>query len=78
MLYQLNIWKIEDDQLTLQSAAIAAHEVIDRYLKKALNSRHSCVAMLCDPRYKLNILRYLYAAEGGERSSVYIRAKAHS
>jgi hypothetical protein len=78
MLRQLNIWKIQDDQLiTLQSAAIAAHEVIDHYLKKALNSRHSCVAMLCDPRYKLNILRYLYAAEGGERSSVYTRAKAH-
>jgi hypothetical protein len=62
MIRHLNVWQFQDDQKTLQAlqaAAKAAHQVISDYLKKALNSRYSCVALLCDPRYKLNILRFL-------------------
>jgi hypothetical protein len=77
ILRQLNVWKAQDDQLTLQAAAEASYDVIKGYLDKALKSRHSCVALLCDPRYKLKILGYLYDAEGGENSEVYRRAKAH-
>jgi hypothetical protein len=77
MIRQLNIWQNQNEQKTLKAAAEAAYKALSDYLNKAINTRHSCVALLCDPRYKLEILEFLYEAEGGENSPVYKKAKAH-
>jgi hypothetical protein len=61
----------------LQVAAKAAHAVIIEYYRKAITTRHSFVTILCDPRYKLSALEYLFDAQGGKESSGYIKAKAH-
>jgi hypothetical protein len=77
LIRQLNIWKEQDEEKTLKEAAIAAHGVLSNYLKKALKTRHSAVALLCDPRYKLRVLGFLFAHDGGTDNSTYKLAKAH-
>jgi len=49
MLRQLNVWQIQDDQPSLKIAAKAAHKVLSEYYKKTLVTRHSFVAIICDP-----------------------------
>jgi hypothetical protein len=51
--------------------------VILDYYNKAIATRHSFVAILCDPRYKLAALEFLFDAQGGVTSPGYIKAKAH-
>lgn len=77
IMRQLNIWKDQDDELTLQSAAFATSKVITQYYNTAIKSRHSFVAIICDPRFKLASIAYLFKADGGSQSSVYNLAKAH-
>jgi hAT family C-terminal dimerisation region len=77
ILRHLNIWKEQAEAPTLKVAAKAACDIVDKYLKAALKTRHSCVALLCDPRYKLDILKFLYENKGGEASREYQMAKAH-
>ena len=77
LIRQLNIWKEQDEEKTLKEAAIAAHGVLSNYLKKALKTRHSAVALLCDPRYKLRVLGFLFDHDGGTDNSTYKLAKAH-
>jgi hypothetical protein len=47
------------------------------YYKEAISSRHSFVAIICDPRYKLKALEFLFDASGGIESTGYKRAKIH-
>jgi hypothetical protein len=42
-----------------------------------METRHSFVATICDPRYKLRLFSYLYTADGGVNSTAYKKAKAH-
>lgn len=77
MLRSLNVYQEQDTKPFLKTAAIAAHEVLLNYYKKSLQTRHHFVATICDPRYKLNLLEYIYDAEGGTTSTPYKKAKAH-
>jgi hypothetical protein len=77
MLRQLNIWQIQDDQPSLKIAAKAAHKVLSEYYKKTLATRHSFVAIICDPRYKLSLLAFMFDAEGGIDAPLYKKGKAH-
>jgi hypothetical protein len=40
-------------------------------------TRHSFIATIVDPRYKLHIFEYLYLQEGGTSASIYRKGKAH-
>jgi hypothetical protein len=77
MIRQLNVWQLQDEQPVLKIVAKAAHEVLVEYYKKSIETRHSFVATICDPRYKLRLFSYLYAADGGSNSRQYKKAKAH-
>jgi len=77
MLRQLNIHKAQDDKPSLKAAAIAAYKILSDYYKKALTTRHSFVAIICDPRYKLSVLAFMFDAEGGVNSPLYKKGKAH-
>jgi hypothetical protein len=77
MIRMLNVWQLQDDKPFLKAAAIAGHTVLTKYYKKALTTRHSFVAIICDPRYKLEVLSYLFEADGGVNAVQYKRGKAH-
>jgi zinc finger BED domain-containing protein 1 (E3 SUMO-protein ligase ZBED1) len=77
IIRQLNVWQLQDEQPILETAAKAAHKVLTDYYKKSMETRHSFVATICDPRYKLRLFGYLYATEGGVNSGPYKKAKAH-
>jgi hypothetical protein len=77
MLRQLNIYKEQDDKPSLKAAAKAAYKILSDYYKKALATRHSFVAIICDPRYKLSVLAFMFDAEGGVESLLYKKGKAH-
>ena len=77
ILRQLNVWKAQNNQRVIRVAAEAAYEVMAGYYSKSMATRNSYVALLCDPRYKLEILEFLYEAEGGSNSGGYKKAKAH-
>lgn len=47
------------------------------YYKNTMATRHSAVATICDPRYKLAVFEHLYDAEGGVDSIQCKKAKAH-
>lgn len=47
------------------------------YYKAAIGTHHSIVVIICDPRYKLEALAYLFEAKGGVESSAYKVAKDH-
>ena len=57
--------------------AKAAHIVITDYYKEAISSRYSFVIIICDPRYKLKALEFLFDALGGIKSTGYKRVKIH-
>jgi hypothetical protein len=40
-------------------------------------TRHSFISLICDPRYKIEVLEYLFDTEGGVRSSSYKKGKLH-
>jgi len=77
ILRQLKVWEAQDNTPVLQAAAKAAHSVIMEYYNKAIATRHSFVAILCDPRYKLSALKYLFDAQGEKDAPGYTKAKAH-
>ena len=77
MLRQLNVWQIQDDQPSLKITAKAAHKVLSEYYKKTLVTRHSFVAIICDPRYKLSLLVFMFNAEGSINAPLYKKGKAH-
>ncbi|KAG4427139.1 hypothetical protein IFR05_017378, partial [Cadophora sp. M221] len=77
ILRQLSLWQYRDDRSSLRLAAASAHDVLDKYFKKSIATRHSFVAMICDPRYKLQMVSFLFDADGGTRSPQYIKAKHH-
>jgi hypothetical protein len=77
MLRQLNVQKAQDDKPLLKAAAKAAYKILSEYYKKALATRHSFVAIICDPRYKLSVLAFMFEAEGGAESVAYKKGKAH-
>jgi hypothetical protein len=74
---QLNIWQAQDAQPILKVAAKAAYSIISDYYKKAIATRHSFVAIIADPRYKLEALAYLFEADGGVDARDYKLAKNH-
>ena len=47
------------------------------YFKKSIAIRHSFIALICDPRYKIEVLEFLFDAEGGANSALYKKGKAH-
>ena len=51
MIRQLNVWQLQDEQPVLKIAAKAAHEVLVEYYKKSIETRHSFVTTICDPRF---------------------------
>lgn len=77
ILRQLNVWQLQNQQPSLKNAAKASHKILLEYYKKSLETRHSFVATICDPRYKLNLLEYIYDANGGTNSTAYKKAKSH-
>jgi len=77
ILRQLKVWEAQESIPILQIVAKAAYTVIMEYYNMAIATRHSFVAILCDPRYKLAALEYLFDAQGGRNSPGYIKAKAH-
>ena len=77
MMHQLNNWQLQTERPILQKAAIAAHAVLTNYFKKSLATRHSLVATLCDPRYKMKALAFFSQAEGGFDSGLCKKEKAH-
>ena len=77
MIRQLNVWQLQDDQPILKIAARAAHKVLADYYKKSMETRHSFVATICDPRYKLKALAFFSQATGSLKSLLAIKGKAH-
>ena len=77
MIRQLNVWQAAVEKPTLKIAAGAAYVVLTEYFKKSMNTRHSFVSTICDPRYKLAVLAFLFDAEGGANSPNYKKGKAH-
>jgi hypothetical protein len=77
MIHQLNTWQLQTAQPILQKAVIAAHAVLSDYFKKSLATRHSLIATLCDPRYKMKALAFFSQADGGFDSGLYKKGKAH-
>ena len=77
MLRQLNVHKAQDDKPSLKAAVKAAYKVLSDYYKKALTTRYSFVTIICDPRYKLSVLAFMFNVEGGADSPLYKKGKAH-
>jgi hypothetical protein len=77
ILRQLRVWKLQHQQKILQTAASAAYEVISKYYKTSITTRSAMVALICDPRLKMEILAHLFDAEGGVNAPSYIRARNH-
>jgi hypothetical protein len=77
MIRQLNVWQNQNQQPILKTAAKAAHKVMAGYYKEAMDTRHSAVAIICDPRYKLDLLDFIYTADGGINAPMYKKSKAH-
>jgi len=50
---------------------------MEDYYKEAISLRYSFVAIICDPRYKLKALEFLFNALRGIESTGYKRAKGH-
>jgi hypothetical protein len=50
---------------------------MEDYYKEAISSRHSFIAIIYDPRYKLKALEFLFNASGGIKSTGYKRVKGH-
>jgi hypothetical protein len=74
---QLNVWQNQNETPILKVAAKASHKVMTDYYNRAMDTRHSSVAVICDPRYKLTLLEYLYQSDGGAQAPMYKKAKAH-
>jgi len=47
------------------------------YYKEAISSYYLFVAIICNPRYKLKALDFLFDATRGTESTGYKRAKMH-
>ena len=77
LIRQMEVWESDDSKPFLCTMANAAYKVLIEYYKKSFSTRHSSVATICDPRYKLNLLEYIYEAEGGINSSQYKKSKMH-
>jgi hypothetical protein len=77
ILRMLDVQQLQNDFSILKQAAKAAHKVMADYYKKAMDTRHSTVAVTLDPRYKLDLLAYLHQATGGVNSPTYKKAKSH-
>jgi len=77
MIRQMNVWQNQETTPILQIAAKAAYTVLWDYFKKSMATRHSFISLICDPRYKMEVLEYLFDAEGGVRSSSYKKGKLH-
>ena len=45
--------------------------------KEVMDTRHSAVTIICDPRYKLDLLDFIYTADGGINAPMYKKSKAH-
>jgi hypothetical protein len=73
----LNVWQNQVAKPSLQTAATAAFEILNEYYKKSLATRHSWVATICDPRYKLALFGFMFEADGGQDSVQYKKGKAH-
>lgn len=77
MIRQLNVWQLQDDKRVLKAAAKAAHVILIDYYQKSMSTRHSFVATICDPRYKLEYYEFLFEGQGGANSPQAKKAKAH-
>ncbi|KAG4427260.1 hypothetical protein IFR05_017257, partial [Cadophora sp. M221] len=77
ILRQLNVWKAQNEQRVIQVVAEVVYKTMAEYYKESLATRHSYVALLCDPRYKLECLEFLYETEGDSHSVGYMKAKLH-
>lgn len=77
ILRQLNVFQLQVEEPILQIAAAAAYKVMKDYYEKSMRTRHSFVALICDPRFKMASLAFLFDAEGGDNSPSYRLAKAH-
>ena len=40
-------------------------------------TRYSFISLICDPRYKIEVLEYLFDTKGGVRSSSYKKGKLY-
>jgi hypothetical protein len=77
MIRQMNVWQNQDETPVLNVAAKAAHKVLFDYFKKSMTTRHASVALICDPRYKMEVLEFMFEAEGGVNSPWYKKGKLH-
>jgi hypothetical protein len=77
MIRQMAVWQNQDKTPILKVAAKAAHKVLWDYFKKTMATRHTFVLLICDPRYKLEVLEFLFEAKGGIASALYRKGKSH-
>ena len=61
----------------MKIAATIVYKTIFDYYKKSIVTRLLAVVLICDLRYKLELLAYLYAVEGGITSDSYRMVQAH-
>ncbi|TEY36874.1 hypothetical protein BOTCAL_0540g00020 [Botryotinia calthae] len=62
---------------TLQTASKAALRTLEEYYETNINTRHAWVALVLDPRYKFDFIKYLYKAEDVIESEAYQKATQH-
>jgi hypothetical protein len=47
------------------------------YFKKSITIRYSFITLICDLRYKIEVLEFLFDAESRANSALYKKEKAH-
>jgi hypothetical protein len=77
LIRQMKVHASDSTKPILQLASNAAWEILNDYFKKSMATRYLFIATIIDPRYKLAVFEHLFAAEGGVRSSLYKKGKAH-
>ncbi len=77
LIRHMNVWIADQDNAFLHTLASAAQPVLLKYYKSSMQTRHSFVATILDPRYKLELFAFLYEAEGGQQATAYKKAKGH-
>ena len=73
----MNVWQNQESTPILKIAAKAAYKVLWDYFKKSIAIRHRFVSLIYDPRYKIEVLEFLFDAEGGVSSSSYKKGKLY-
>jgi hypothetical protein len=47
------------------------------YYKEVIDTRHSTIVIICNPRYKLDLLDFIYIANSRINAPIYKKSKVH-